>query len=172
MFAGGGQEREQRPGTENVAAVAGLAEALRLSEAERADRAAHALELRQRLERGIEERLPWSERNGHPTRRVAGIANVSFPGASNEMLLLRLDLAGVDVSNGAACTSGTVEPSHVLRALGKPAALAASALRFSIGKDTTHADIDDALDVLSDAANAVRAESGAPQPRLSLTAED
>ncbi len=172
LFAGGGQEREQRPGTENVAAVVGLAEALRLAEAERSDRAAHALELRQRLERGIEERLPWSERNGHPTRRVAGIANVSFPGASNEMLLLRLDLAGVDVSNGAACTSGTVEPSHVLRALGKPTALAASALRFSIGKDTTHADIDDALDILAGAVNAVRAETGAPPSRLSLAADD
>ena len=172
LFAGGGQEREQRPGTENVAAVVGLAEALRLSEAERADRAAHALELRQRLERGIEERLPWSERNGHPTRRVAGIANVSFPGASNEMLLLRLDLAGVDVSNGAACTSGTVEPSHVLRALGKPAAHAASALRFSIGKDTSREDIDGALDILTSAVSAVRADSGAPPSRLSLTAED
>ena len=165
LFAGGGQEREQRPGTENVAAIVGMAEALRLAQAERPARVAHARKLRQRLEDGIANRLPWSERNGHPTRRVAGIANYSFPGASNEILLLRLDLAGVDVSNGAACTSGTVEPSHVLRALGKPAALAGSALRFSIGKDTTGADIDDALGILAEAASAVRAEAVAPERR-------
>ena len=148
LMAGGGQEREQRPGTENVAAIVGMAEAMRLAHAERAQRAAHALALRQRLEDGIAARLPWTQRNGHRTMRAAGIANVSFPGLSNEMLLLRLDLAGVDVSNGAACTAGTVEPSHVLRALGASPAAAASALRFSIGKDTTGAEIDGALNAL------------------------
>ena len=162
LFAGGGQEREQRPGTENVAAIVGMAEALRLAQAERAARTAHAQELRQRLERGIECRLPWSERNGHPTRRVASISNVSFPGVSNEILLLRMDLAGVEVSNGAACSSGTVEPSHVLRALGKPEALTTSALRFSIGKNTTRSEVDDALDILAGAVSALGAGSGAP----------
>lgn len=164
LFAGGGQEREQRPGTENVAAIVGMAAALRLAEAERPARVAHAQELRQRLEDGIESRLPASARNGHPTRRVAGIANYSFPGASNEILLLRLDLAGVEVSNGAACTSGTVEPSHVLRALGKPEALTTSALRFSIGKYTSRAEVDDALTILADTVSAVRTESDAPHP--------
>ena len=159
LMAGGGQEREQRPGTENVAAIVGMAAALRSAHEERADRVAHALALRERLEQGIETRLPWAQRNGHPTRRVANISNVSFPGVSNETLLLRLDLAGIDVSNGAACTSGTVEPSHVLRALGMPEELASSALRFSVGKDTTCADIDAALEILESTAHALRAET-------------
>ena len=91
--------------------------------------------------------------------RAASITNFSFPGLSNEMLLLHLDLAGVDVSNGAACTSGTVEPSHVLRALGKSEELATSALRFSVGKETTVSEIDDALDILERTVGKLRAET-------------
>lgn len=159
LMAGGGQEREQRPGTENVAAIVGMAAALRIAHEERSSRVAHAQALREQLEHGIETRLPWAQKNGHPTRRVANIANISFPGISNEILLLRLDLAGVDVSNGAACTSGTVEPSHVLRALGKSDEVAASALRFSLGKDTSHADIAAALEILDSTVHALRAET-------------
>jgi cysteine desulfurase len=159
LLAGGGQEREQRPGTENVAAIVGMAEALRLTHEERTERIAHSRALLKRLEDGITSRIPWAQRNGHPTHRVANIVNYSFPGASNEVLLMRLDMAGLDVSNGAACTSGTVEPSHVLRALGKPDYVAASALRFSIGKDTTTGDIEEALATLERVANAVHTES-------------
>ena len=159
LLAGGGQEREQRPGTENVAAIVGMAQALRLAHEERGERVAHAQALQQRLEHGIEARMPWAQRNGHPTMRAASITNFSFPGLSNEMLLLHLDLAGVDVSNGAACTSGTVEPSHVLRALGKSEELATSALRFSVGKETTVLEIDDALDILESTVSKLRAET-------------
>lgn len=162
LLAGGGQEREQRPGTENVAAIVGMAQAMRLAHAERNERVAHALDIRQRLENGIARRVPWAERNGHPTQRAASITNTSFPGTSNEILLLRLDLAGMDVSNGAACTSGTVEPSHVLRALGKSEALASSALRFSTGKDTAPGEIDDALEILESAVDDVSAEAAIP----------
>ena len=169
LLAGGGQEREQRPGTENVAAIVGMAKALQLAQDERADRVIHAQALRDRLERGIETHMPWVQKNGHSTRRVAGIANISFPGISNEILLLRMDLAGIDVSNGAACTSGTVEPSHVLRALGKPDDLATSALRFSLGKDTTCADIDDTLEVLESTIHALRAETEASVQGSSLS---
>ena len=159
LMSGGGQEREQRPGTENVAGIVGMATALRLAQQERSSRVAQAQALSERLTRGIAARMPWAGMNGHPTRRVSNIVNVSFPGLSNEILLLRLDLAGIDVSNGAACTSGTVDPSHVLRALGTSEEAAAGALRFSIGKDTTDADIDDALDALDSTVSTLRAES-------------
>lgn len=159
LMSGGGQEREQRPGTENVAGIVGMATALRLAQQERGSRVAQAQALSERLTRGIAARMPWAQLNGHPTQRVSNIVNVSFPGLSNEILLLRLDLAGIDVSNGAACTSGTVEPSHVLRALGTSEEAAAGALRISIGKDTTDADIDDALDALDSTVSMLRAES-------------
>ena len=159
LMSGGGQEREQRPGTENVAGIVGMATALRIAQQERSSRVAQAQALSERLTRGIAARMPWAQLNGHPTRRVSNIVNVSFPGLSNEILLLRLDLAGIDVSNGAACTSGTVEPSHVLRALGTSEEAAAGALRISIGKDTTDADIDDALDALDSTVSTLRAES-------------
>lgn len=162
LMAGGGQEREQRPGTENVAAIVGMATALRLVHEEREQRVAHAQALRRRLEHGIADRLPHAIRNGHPLERVASISNFSFPGVSNEVLLPHLDLAGVDVSNSAACTSGTVEPSHVLQALGMTEELAAGALRFSVGKETTAADIDEALAVLGRTVNALHAEAGTP----------
>ena len=158
LMSGGGQEREQRPGTENVAGIVGMATALRLAQQERSSRVAQAQALSEQLTRGIAARMPWAQLNGHPTRRVSNIVNVSFPGLSNEILLLRLDLAGIDVSNGAACTSGTVEPSHVLRAMGTSEEAAAGALRISIGKDTTAADIDDALDVLDSTVSTLRAE--------------
>ncbi len=159
LMAGGGQEREQRPGTENVAGIVGMAEALQLAYAERSSRVAHAQACANRLRSGIAARFPWAQLNGHSTQCVSNIVNVSFPGLSNETLLLHLDLAGVDVSNGAACTSGTVEPSHVLLALGKPEQLASSALRFSIGKDTGEGDIDGALDVLESTVRTLRAET-------------
>ncbi len=166
LLAGGGQEREQRPGTENVAGIVGMAEALRLAHAERAPRSAHALALRRRLEDGIAARMPWTHRNGHPTERVPGIANVSFPGISNETLLLNLDLAGVDVSNGAACTAGTVEPSHVLLALGESPAAASSALRFSLGKETTGEEIDRALTILERTVGAQSPDRHTPSAPL------
>lgn len=159
LLAGGGQEREQRPGTENVAGIVGMATALRLAQQEQSSRVTHAQALSERLQRGLAARFPWAQRNGHPTKCVSNITNFSFPGLSNEILLLRLDLAGVDVSNGAACTSGTVEPSHVLLALGNTEEMASSALRFSIGKDTTAADVDDALDVLAGTVDALRADT-------------
>ena len=159
LLTGGGQEREQRPGTENVAAIVGMALALRLAHEERSERVTHTQALRQSFESGVENRIRWARRNGHPTMRVAGISNFSFPGTSNEMLLLRLDLAGVDVSNGAACTSGTVEPSHVLRAMGLSEELTTSALRFSFGKDTTTAEIDEALAILDRTAHTLRSDT-------------
>ncbi len=158
LLTGGGQEREQRPGTENVAAIVGMALALRLADEERSERVTHMHALRQHFESGVASRIRWARRNGHPTKRVAGISSFSFPGTSNEMLLLRLDLAGVDVSNGAACTSGTVEPSHVLRAMGLSEELTTSALRFSFGKDTTAAEIDEALAILDRTAHTLRSD--------------
>lgn len=159
LMAGGGQEREQRPGTENVAGVVGMAKALQLAHAERSSRVAHAQACSNRLRSGLAARVPWAQLNGHPTQCVSNIVNVSFPGISNETLLLHLDLAGVDVSNGAACTSGTVEPSHVLRALGLPEQLASSALRFSFGKESSDEDIDGALEVLENTVHTLRGES-------------
>lgn len=169
LMSGGGQEREQRPGTENVSGIVGMALALRLTQEERNRRVTHAQALSERLKRGIAARIPWAQLNGHPTQCVSNIVNVSFPGLSNEILLLRLDLAGVEVSNGAACTSGTVEPSHVLRALGKSEEAAAGALRFSIGKDTTEADIDAALEVLENTVNNLHRDESIPLQKSGLS---
>jgi cysteine desulfurase len=163
-FYGGGQEREQRPGTEHVAGIVGMAEAFRLAVEELSQRVAHARAMRDQLEAGIRLRLPWARANGHPTERVANNSNWSFPGVSGETLLMRMDLAGIAVSNGSACTAGTVEPSHVLLAMGLPEELAGSALRFSTGMGTTPDDIEITLDVLTRVAEELQ-QSHQPQAR-------
>ena len=149
LIAGGGQERERRSGTENVPAIVGLAEAIRLADSERAQASAHAVRLRDKLIRGIEERIEGVRLNGHPTERLPNNVNVSFENVEGEPILLGLDFAGICASSGSACSSASLEPSHVLTAIGLPADLAQGSLRITVGSDNTDEDVDYLLDTLT-----------------------
>jgi cysteine desulfurase len=145
---GGHQERNRRAGTHNVAGIVGLGKACELAMAEREATCARVRELRDRLERGIFERIPQVKLNGHPGERLANTLNVSFAWIEGESLLLNLDMKGIAASSGSACTSGSLEPSHVLGAMCVEVTLAHSSTRFSLGPDTTAEDIDYVLEVL------------------------
>ncbi len=148
LLHGGGQERERRSGTENVAAIAGFGEAVRLLLPERATEAARLTLLRDRLWSGLSERIPGIVLNGHPVHRLPNNLNVSLPGLDAETLLLSLDRAGISASSGSACTSGSIEPSHVLSAMGLSDARLKSALRLTLGRGTTVEEIDRTVDIL------------------------
>jgi cysteine desulfurase len=148
LIAGGGQEGQMRSGTENVAAIAGMGEALSLSEAERTSSRTRFAELSESLIEGIAERVPNSVFNGSRSDRVPEIANFSFPGVEGEPVLLGLDFKGIAASSGSACSSASLEPSHVLLAMGISPELAVGSVRISIGRETTETDIDDVLQVL------------------------
>jgi cysteine desulfurase len=149
LLLGGSQERGWRAGTENVPALVGFGAAARIAHAEMAGEAARLAVLRDRLAEGLGA-IPGARLNGHPApaRRLPGIVNVSFADADSESLLLALDLEGIGASSGSACTSGSLEPSHVISALGLPDGFAAGTLRFSLGRWTTADDIEAVLEVL------------------------
>lgn len=146
LIYGGGQERGLRCGTEDVAGAVGLATAAELVEQERATEVPRLAALRDRLEHGLRAALPDLVVNGADAERVASTSNVSVPGA--EMLLPALDLEGIAVSSGSACSSGASAPSHVLTAMGLPPEIAGPAIRFSLGHQTTEAEIDRVLATL------------------------
>jgi cysteine desulfurase len=145
---GGGQERGRRSGTENPAGVVGFAAAAELVTAELDTQAARWRSLRDRLWDGLRERIPDVRLNGHATLRVPHNLNVSVKGVVGEDVLLMLDAEGICASTGSACQSGSVEPSYVLSACGAPKAWAQGALRFTVGRGTTDADVDAVLDKL------------------------
>ncbi len=146
LFGGGHQEKGLRPGTENVVGVVGLGEAARLARTEGPADAARVIGLRDRLEAGV--RALGAHVNGDPDARVGNTANVAFEGVSGEVLVIALDLDGVSASTGAACTSGSVEPSPVLLALGQSRARAGEAVRLSLGRDNRGEDVDRVLELL------------------------
>jgi len=156
LLFGGGQERGMRPGTEDVAGAAGFAAAAEAAEAERETAMARVSALRDRLEAGLRDAVSGLVVNGAGAARLPTISNVSVPGADPEALLMGLDLEGIAVSSGSACSSGAVEPSHVLTAMGIPAALAGPSIRFSLGWTTTDAEIARALDIFPRVAARVR----------------
>jgi cysteine desulfurase len=139
---GGAHENERRPGTENVAAIAGMARAAELAltsmDAERPRQAA----LRDRLWQGIRGAFPAAVRNGDFEHTLANTLNISFPGLDGEGLLMNLDLAGIGASSGSACMVGSIQPSHVLLAMGVAPELAGATVRFSFGKETTEEEIE------------------------------
>ena len=149
LLHGGGQERERRSGTENVAAIAGFGEAVRLLLPERDAEAARLTILRDRLWAGLSGRIPGVVLNGHPVHRLPNNLNFSLPGLDAETLLLSLDRAGVSASSGSACTSGSIEPSHVLSAMGLADARLKSALRLTLGRGTTENEIDRVVEILA-----------------------
>lgn len=145
---GGGQERERRSGTENIPGIVGLSVALEAANARRDETGRHCAELRDRIVAEVLERVPGSRLNGHPTRRLPNNANFSFPGVEGEPILLGLDMAGIAASSGSACSSGSLEPSHVLLALGQSAEVARGSLRLTLGKDNSEEQVDYLVDVL------------------------
>lgn len=158
LLHGGQQEREKRAGTENAPAIVGFGKATELLPSWRDGEAARLSALRERFVEGVRERLPDAIVNG-PTdaaRRLPHVANLSFPGADGETLLLTLDLRGIAVSSGSACASGSIEPSHVLLALGLPLEIAGAAVRFSFGRGTDESDLPFLWSVLEDCVSASR----------------
>lgn len=147
LIHGGAQERGRRASTENVACIVGMAEAIELATANIPEKAARISALRDQLIDGLTA-LPYVRLNGHRTKRLPGNVNVSVRFIEGESLLLRLDLAGVAASSGSACTSGSLDPSHVLLAIGLPHEIAHGSLRLSLSDTTTQEEVDYVLSVL------------------------
>ncbi len=145
---GGGQERGRRAGTENTGGIVGIATALHLAVASLETTAAHCTRLRDRLRDGLLATVPDVTLNGHPTARLPNNLNVSFRGVEGESLLLNLDMHGIAASSGSACTAGSLDPSHVLTAVGLPHELAQGSLRLTVGRGTTVEQVDRVLGVL------------------------
>ena len=148
ILTGGKHERNRRAGTENVPAIVGMGVAARLAAAKMAAESARVAALRDRLEDGILRGVPGTAVNGDPRSRVPNTTNISFDHVEAESLLIALDLDGVAVSTGSACSSGTLEPSHVLRAMGYPAGRVQSSLRFSLGLFSTAEEVDRVITLL------------------------
>jgi cysteine desulfurase len=139
---GGEHERRRRAGTENVPGIVGLGKAVEVRARDMHEEGRRVSALRDRLWEGIRARVPDARLNGHPTERLPGTANISYRGVESESVVLGLDLKGIGVSAGSACTSGNVEPSYVLVAMGAPLEWAMGAVRHSLGRSTTAEDID------------------------------
>ncbi len=150
LLDGGHQERGRRAGTHNVAGIVGLGKACELAGEHLVENAAHMRRLRDKLEQGILDAVPDNKLNGHPDRdrRLPNSLNISFAYIEGESLLLNLDMYGIAASSGSACTSGSLEPSHVMGAMCVEVSLAHSSTRFSLGAETTEGDIDFVLEVL------------------------
>jgi cysteine desulfurase len=148
ILTGGKHERNRRAGTENVPAIAGLGVAAAEARGKLADEATRVAALRDRLEAGILGAVPGTAVNGAPGSRVPNTTNISFDRVEAESLLIALDLEGIAVSTGSACSSGTLEPSHVLRAMGLPAHRTQNSLRFSLGLFSTADEVDRVIEVL------------------------
>jgi cysteine desulfurase len=160
LLFGGGQERGLSPGTEDVASAVGFALAAEVAERERERSMARLGALRDRLEAGLRAAVPGLVVNAAAAPRLPTVLNVSVPGADAEGLLMALDLEGIAVSSGSACSSGAVDPSHVLTAMGLPPEMAGPSVRFSLGWTTSEGDVERALAVFPAVVGRVRAMAG------------
>ncbi len=156
LIYGGAQERGLRAGTENLPGIVGLGKAIELAVAELPEYQTRMTAMRDRLIEGILAAIPDTRLNGHRTERLPGNVNISIRYIEGEALLMRLDLAGVAGSSGSACTSGSLDPSHVLLAIGLPHEIAHGSLRLSLGRDTTEEEIDEVLKILPDVVRKLR----------------
>jgi len=156
IMHGGKHERDRRAGTENIPGAVGLGKAAEICRRSMEEDREKLTELGNDLHRKISQTLPEAHMNGHETQRLSGILNLSFSGAASDSLLLSLDLKGIAVSNGSACSSGTIEPSHVLKALKLPRNLASSAIRFSLGRGNTSEEIDFTVEALQEIVSRLR----------------
>jgi cysteine desulfurase len=156
QIVGGHQERERRAGTESVAGIVAFGTAARLAMEEMAERTEHVRRLRDSFEAEVQMRIEDTVFNGNRERRLPHLSNISFRFVEGEGLLINLDMQGVAVSTGSACSSGSLEPSPVIRALGRTDELARGSIRFSFGKDNTDEDVDYALEALTRAVENLR----------------
>lgn len=156
---GGAQEKGRRAGTENVAGIVGLGAAIELATEQLEENRAKMTALRDRLMTGIQARISEVKLNGHPTNRLPNNVNFSFKYIEGESILLMLDMNGIAASSGSACTSGSLDPSHVLLALGLPHEIAHGSVRLTLGDQTTEEDIDYTIDVLEKTVARLRAMS-------------
>jgi cysteine desulfurase len=154
--SGGAQENNHRAGTENVAGIIGMSKALEIAEAEREAENQRLIGLRARLISGLLERVSGTSLNGHPDLRLPNNVNISFEDVEGETLLLNLDMNGIAASSGSACTTGSTEPSHVLRALGLSESQINGSLRLSLGKSNDEKQVDRAIDVLEESVTRLR----------------
>jgi cysteine desulfurase len=159
LIHGGGQERKKRAGTENTPEIVAFGKAAELASEHLEENMAHLKSLRERLINGVMERIPKVRLNGHPEQRLPGNVNFCFEYIEGESILLSLDIVGIAGSSGSACTSGSLDPSHVLLAIGLPAGIAHGSLRLTIGKSTTAEDIDYTIDNLVSIIARLRAMS-------------
>jgi len=164
LLAGGGQERQRRSGTENVPGIVGMAHALRLTHSEMGYQSSRIVKMRDRLVSELSNSVEDLLFNGHPNARLDNNVSVSFKGVEGEPILMGLDFAGICASSGSACSSASVEPSHVLLAIGRSAEDAQGTLRITLGRDNSEEDIDYLLDVLPNLVNKLRA-----MPSMSLS---
>lgn len=156
---GGGQERNRRAGTENVPGIVGMATALKLAVENMEANNRRAVQLRDRMVDGVLSRVPKARLNGHPTQRLPNNANFSFEYVEGESILLNLDMLGVAASSGSACTSASLEPSHVLMAMGIPVEIAHGSLRLTLGLSNTEEDVDYVVSILPGIVERLRAMS-------------
>ena len=156
---GGHHERSRRAGTENVAGIVGFAKALELVDKEREDQNKHLKNLTQAFYKKLVESIPDVILNGDLNRRILNTLNLSFKGVEGESVILSLDMKGVAVASGSACTSGTLEPSHVLSAMGVVPAVAQGAIRFSFGRDNTMEDVEYVASLLPEIVQRLRSMS-------------
>ena len=159
LMQGGAQERAQRPGTENLAGIVGMGRAIELATEDIEARAADMRRVRDHLISRIMKEIPYTKLNGHPTRRMCGNVNVSFQFIEGESLLLHLDLKGIAASSGSACTSGSLDPSHVLLAIGLPHEIAHGSLRLSLCEENTIEEANYVADALVEIVARLRAMS-------------
>jgi len=153
---GGRQERELRGGTESVPFIAAYGKACELAKAQRSESSARLASLRDRFEQGVTERIPDIVLNGDKDDRIPTISNISFRSIEGEGLLINLDMQGIAVSTGSACSSGSLEPSPVIRAMGRSDELARGAIRFSFGRFNVDEDVDRLLEVLPSSVENLR----------------
>jgi len=156
LIHGGGQERRRRAGTENIAGIVGLGKAIELATADIEGHNRRIRALRDRLLNGILAKIPHSRLNGHPEKRLPGNINISFEFIEGESMLLWLDDEGICASTGSACTSGSLEPSHVLLATGLPVEISHGSLRLTLGNVNTDADVDFVIEVLPKVVSRLR----------------
>ena len=169
---GGAQERNLRAGTENVPSIIGLAKAAEIAMATMSEKIAHETYLRDKLINGIKEKIGYIKLNGHPTKRMPNNVNFSFRFVEGEALLLSLDLKGIAASSGSACTSGSLDPSHVLLAMGMSHEVAHGSLRISLGHSNTEEEIDYCLEVLPQIIERLRMMSPLSPENMAIEKEN
>jgi cysteine desulfurase len=164
VMHGGAQERNWRAGTENVPGIIGLGKAAALAGAMMSTEIPRLTALRDKLAGGLTAAIPETYINGHPTKRLPNNVNIGVAYVEGEAILLNLDLMGICASSGSACSSGSLDPSHVMLALACPPELARGSIRFTMGKDTTEADVDKVLEVMPGIVSKLRAMSPIYKP--------